>query len=144
MRIRNSLIRSVPAEWVEPTSTTSPRPTATNSTLRRMKARITISPSSASVCTKASRCCRSSSITSPAMAARNRKSARRPDSVLTSPVNCPGAWTVTRVSSAPEGRKTSSSPETTTKKGTALSPCSTSTSPGRKTRMRPCVAMRRI
>jgi hypothetical protein len=61
-----------------------------------------------------------------------------------SPGNCPGPWTVTRVSAAPEGRTTSSSPETTTKNGTALSPCSTSTSPGFTSRMRPCAATRPI
>ena len=105
-------------------STTSPTPAATNSTLRRMKARIRISPSSASLCTKASMCCRSSSITLPGFVARTRKRVRRPESVPTSPVNWPDPCTVTRVSTAPQGRTISSSPETTTKNGTALSPCS--------------------
>src|SRR5215469_15315349 len=51
---------------------------------------------------------------------------------------------VTSVSAAPEGRTISISPETTTKNGTALSPCSTSTSPGCTARICPCTAMRLI
>src|SRR5215831_21088437 len=51
---------------------------------------------------------------------------------------------VTSVSAAPEGRTISISPETTTKNGTALSPCSTSTSPGCMARICPCTAMRLI
>ena len=93
----------------------SPTPAVINSALRRMKALIRISPSSASVCTKVSICRRSSSITLPGLVARTRNMVRRPDSVPTSPVNWPERCTVTRVSTAPEGRRISSSPETTTK-----------------------------
>ena len=67
----------------------SPTPAVINSALRRMKALIIISPSSASVCTKASICRRSSSITLPGLVARKRNMVRRPDSVPTSPVNWP-------------------------------------------------------
>src|SRR5215469_662510 len=51
---------------------------------------------------------------------------------------------VMSVSAAPDGRTISISPETTTKNGTALSPCSTSTSPGCIARMYPCTATRLI
>src|SRR5215472_4483131 len=51
---------------------------------------------------------------------------------------------VTSVSPAQEGRTISSSPDTTTKNGTVLSPCSTSTSPGWIARIWPCTAMRLI
>src|SRR5262249_43256244 len=47
---------------------------------------------------------------------------------------------VTSVSPAQEGRTISSSPDTTTKNGTDLSPCSTSTSPGWIARICPCTA----
>jgi hypothetical protein len=49
---------------------------------------------------------------------------------------------VTSVSPAHEGRTISSSPDTTTKNGTTLSPCSSSTSPGCIARICPCTAMR--
>ncbi|HZD35875.1 MAG TPA: hypothetical protein VE130_11785 [Nitrososphaeraceae archaeon] len=119
------MIRSVSAECVDPIRTTSPTPAATNSTRRRMNARIRIWPSSASSCTNASICWRSSSITLPGLETRKRKRVRRPKRVPTSPVNCPESKTATRVSTAavPNGRTISSSPERTTKKG-ALSPCS--------------------
>src|SRR5215831_13994503 len=51
---------------------------------------------------------------------------------------------VTSVSPAHEGRTISSSPDTTTKNGTVLSPCSTSTLPGSTARICPCTAMRLI
>src|SRR5215472_2753540 len=51
---------------------------------------------------------------------------------------------VISVSPAHEGRTISSSPDTTTKNGTVLSPCSTSTSPGCITRICPCTATRLI
>src|SRR5215475_11751177 len=51
---------------------------------------------------------------------------------------------VMSVSAAPDGRTISISPETTTKNGTALSPCSTSTSPGCIARICPCTATRLI
>ena len=35
---------------------------------------------------------------------RDRTSLRRPESMVTSPVNCPGRWTATSVSVAPDGR----------------------------------------
>ncbi len=46
-------MRSVPGECCDPISTTSPMPLRISSTRRRMKARIRISLSSASVCTSA-------------------------------------------------------------------------------------------
>ena len=138
------MIRSVPAVWLEPTSTTSPMPCAINSTLRRMKARIRISLSSLSACTSASICSRLSSISSPGWLARMRTSDRRPDIMLTSPVNWPGPCLVTRISVRPEGCTISSSPAFTTKNGTPESPCSTSTSAGRICRTRPCAEMRAI
>jgi hypothetical protein len=105
---------------VDPISTTSPTPAATNSTRRRMNARMRIWPSSASLCTNASMCCRSSSITLSGVETRKRKRVRRP---VNSPVNCPDSNTTTRVSTAavPNGRTISSSPERITKNGTALS-----------------------
>ena len=75
----------------------------------RMKARMRISPSSASVCTSASRCARVSSIASPARDAIDRVSERRPESMLTSPVNCPGPTIAIRPLAAP-GRTISISP----------------------------------
>ena len=60
-----------------------------------------ISLSSLSVCTSASSCSRSSSITSPGSSARIRTSARRPESMLTSPVNSPGPCSATSVSVVP-------------------------------------------
>src|SRR5829696_4258172 len=51
---------------------------------------------------------------------------------------------VIRVSTPPEGRTISTSPETTTKNGTFLSPCSMSTWPDSIVRISPCGAMRRI
>ena len=124
--------------------TTSPNTAVTNSTLRRMKARIKISPISTSLCTKAIMCCRSSSITLPGLVTRARKRARRPESILTSPVNSPEPCTVISVSTAPHGRTISISPESTTKDGQLLSPCSTSTSPICISRMYPRAAMRLI
>ena len=80
-------MRNVPEQWFEPTTTTSPRPWAMSSTRRRMKARMMISPSSLSVCTSVSRFSRESSMTSPGSMTRMRTSARRPESMVTSPVN---------------------------------------------------------
>src|SRR5215469_7926119 len=51
---------------------------------------------------------------------------------------------VISVSPAHEGRTISSSPDTTTKNGTILSPCSTSTSPGWIARICPSTVMRLI
>src|SRR5215469_2537465 len=51
---------------------------------------------------------------------------------------------VISVSPAHEGRTISSFPDTTTKNGTVLSPCSTSTWPGCIARICPCTAMRLI
>ena len=83
-----------------------------------MKARIRISLSSASVCTSAIRRSRSSSITSPASRALARNNARRPEIMFVSPVNSPGLWTAMSVSTEPDGRTISTSPEVTTKNGT--------------------------
>ena len=57
---------------------------------RRMNARIRISLSSASVCTRLSTCSRLSSMTSPSRLTRSRASARRPVIMLPSPVKWPG------------------------------------------------------
>jgi hypothetical protein len=122
-------MRSVSDEWSEPTTTTSPMPCATSSTRRRMKARMRISPSSASVCTSACTLSRFISITSAGSPARIRNSERRPDSMLTSPLNWPGPCTATRDSPASVRRTISRYPFVTTKKGTTLAPSSTRISP---------------
>jgi hypothetical protein len=77
----------------------------------------TISLNSASVGTKARRLSRSISITFESWQARTRAKARRPESVLISPVKLPGPTTLITVSCVKEGRITSSSPEITTKTG---------------------------
>ena len=101
-----------------------------------------ISLSSVSVCTSDSMLSRSSSMTSPGSATRARTSERRPESMLTSPVNWPGPWTVTSVSVAPEGWSISIRPVRTTKNGTTGSPASKSTSPALTGRTAPCAATR--
>ena len=78
LRVRNSLTRSVLAECVDPMSTTSPIPVLMISMRRRMKARIRMSLSSASVWTSAESCARSSFNTSPDSRTQDRKNARRP------------------------------------------------------------------
>ncbi len=59
--------------------------------------------------------------------ARALKRALRPESMLISTVNSPEPCTVIRISTALDGRKISISLVTTTKNGTVLLPCSTST-----------------
>ena len=137
LRVRNSFTRSVAAECVDPISTVSPSPARISSTRRRMNARMRISLNSASVWINPSICSRVSSMTVPDFRARARKSARRPEIMLTSPVNCPGAWMVTRVSPDRDGRTISTSPAVTTKNGTTASPLSTRISPSRMARTRP-------
>jgi hypothetical protein len=83
-------------------------------------------------------------ITLPGLVAHIRTIDRSPESRLTFPVNSFGPCIVTSVSTASGGRTTSSSPETTTKKGIELSPCSTNISSLFILGMCPRVAMRLI
>ena len=120
---------------------------AISSTRRRMKARIRISLSSASVCTSASSCSRSSSIDLAVLAgARRANSARRPESMLISPVNCPGPCDGDqRLRAVGDRRTTSTAPRDDDEERHApASPASTSTSPARIGRRRPCAATRAI
>ena len=138
-------MRSVPAQWFEPSITTSPNPCAIRSTRRRMKAFSTISPSSASVWMSVrSRSC-ATSTTSTGALAPIRTITRRPDSMLTSPVNIPGSTAAMKISPSFgfEGRTISSFPRVTTKKGTSWSPGLTRTSPASTARARPSAATRR-
>ena len=64
--------------------------------------------------------------------------------MMASPENWPGPWATMRISVAPVGRSACTSPLTTTKNGTSLSPTSTSTSPRAIGRRRPRAAMRAI
>ena len=87
---------------------------------------------------------RSTSITSPDSAACMRISDRRPEIMLTSPVNWAGPWVTTSTSPSGSGRQISSRPEVTTKNGTSDVPWSTRTSPARIARTDPCDAIRAI
>src|SRR5438105_3433273 len=109
-----------------------------------MKALITISLISASVCTRPSSCSRVNRITSPGSVTRARINERRARIMLASPVNWPGPWTATSVSPRLDGRMISISPALTTKNGTIGSPASMSTSPRAIGRTTPCVAIRAI
>ena len=97
----------------------------------RMKARMRISLSSGSRCTRVRRSLRSTAMTAPSLAIRPRSRLRRADSMLISPVNPPGWCTATGSSRSPIVRTTSIAPDTTTKKLVFWSPTSKSTSPAR-------------
>ena len=84
-----------PSGWT--TTVTSPRPCANNSARRRMKARIRIWLNSPSVCTSANTFSRLTSMTSLATRARMRLE-QPPESVFTSPVNCPAGTRAINVS----------------------------------------------
>src|SRR5215468_6576572 len=107
-----------------------------------MYARITISPISASFCTRPSNCSRVSWMSSPGSLTRARVSERRPRSRLISPVSLPGPCMTTSVSPRLDGRMISISPLFTTKNGTTESPASMRISPRETARLTPCAAMR--
>src|SRR5579863_3158131 len=109
-----------------------------------MNARMRMSLSSLSVCTSVSSSSRPISITSDASTARKVTKPRRPESMLTSPLNCPAPSTATSSSPAANRRTTSMRPAVTTKNCAILSPASRSTSPGSTRRACPCAARRAI
>src|SRR5438552_12978043 len=141
--VRNSRMRSVPWQCVDPRTTTSLTPRLISSTRRRMNARMKMSLSSASVWMSASRSSRSTSMTSLSAPARIWASPGRPESIVTSPVNIPGPNDTT-TSSTGLWRSTSMRPATTTKIRAACSPGCASTSPCSTWRRRPRGAMRSI
>lgn len=114
LRDRNSRMRRVPGECVDPMSTTSPNPRAMSFARRRMKARMKISLSSTSVCTSARSASRATSSTTPVSSARTVKYERRPESMSASPVNCPGQCTTITVSPSSVWQTISPRPSTIT------------------------------
>src|SRR5262245_56832421 len=117
---------------------------AMSATRRRMNARMRISLSSASRCTSARRCPRSTVTTEPSTVTRARTSPRRCDNMLISPVNSPGPSTVMGSSRPSTGRTASTAPSVTTKKRMFCSPKSNSTSPARTLRRTPTLEIRSI
>ena len=77
-----------------------------------------MSLNSVSVWISPNNCSRSSSITSPGSLTRVRASARRPVSMVPSPVNCPARCVTISASVPADGRSTCISPLNTTKNGT--------------------------
>lgn len=110
-------MRTVPAEWSEPTSTRSPMPDEMSSRLRSRKALIRASPSRLSVCTISSSLSRSISTTSPGSRQRMVTRAGRPARVPISPLKAPGSRvpiTPPSVTPPPSGRTISRLPVMTT------------------------------
>src|SRR5262245_26828708 len=99
-----------------------------------------MSPSSLSVWISERRLSRLTSITSPCSPARSSTRACRPESMLVSPVNCPGFRTA-MMASAPDASRTSSTdPAATTNMDSAGSPTLRRISPGATERIRPWAA----
>ncbi len=106
-----------------------PKPWLMSARRRRMKARMKISPSSASLATSVRKPSPLSSRNSPGSVTRPRTRQRRPEIIVSSPVNPPALCVAMARSPCRSGCTISIAPDSNTKNGTLVSPGSNRTSP---------------
>ena len=143
-RVRNSRMRNVPEQCVEPSTTTSPSSCEMSWSRRRTNVRRKMSPSSTSVCNSGRRCSRSTSMISPSSVARINTKPRRPVRRFASPLKVPGWYSASTCEEVSESCSSCSAPEITTNNRGGSRRGSSNTSPACTLRRRPIASRRAI